>query len=112
VVREAVRTARRKRKLGDVTEVEIVVGAGFRDDDGTGGTGGEQCLVRFFALFSRDGGASTSTCQVSATGVRTQQQQQQQRQGAREVEGAGGTVTITKLSVAKDEGIGNTIDLV
>ena len=106
------RTARRKRKLGDVTEVEIVVGAGFRDDDGTGGTGGEQCLVRFFALFSRDGGASTSTCQVSATGVRTQQQQQQQRQGAREVEGAGGTVTITKLSVAKDEGIGNTIDLV
>ena len=112
-MREAVRTARRKRKLGDVTEVEIVVGAGFRDDDGTGGTGGEQCLVRFFALFSRDGGASTSTCQVSATGVRTQQQQQQQqRQGAREVEGAGGTVTITKLSVAKDEGIGNTIDLV
>ena len=112
MVREAVRTARRKRKLGDVTEVEIVVGAGFRDDDGTGGTGGEQCLVRFFALFSRDGGASTSTCQVSATGVRTQQQQQQQRQGAREVEGVGGTVTITKLSVAKDEGIGNTIDLV
>ena len=111
-MREAVRTARRKRKLGDVTEVEIVVGAGFRDDDGTGGTGGEQCLVRFFALFSGDGGASTSTCQVSATGVRTQQQQQQQRQGAREVEGAGGTVTITKLSVAKDEGIGNTIDLV
>ena len=112
-MREAVRTARRKRKLGDVTEVEIVVGAGFRDDDGTGGTGGEQCLVRFFALFSRDGGASTSTCQVSATGVRTQQQQQQQqRQGAREVEGVGGTVTITKLSVAKDEGIGNTIDLV
>ena len=112
-MREAVRTARRKRKLGDVTEVEIVVGAGFRDDDGTGGTGGEQCLVRFFALFSRDGGASTSTCQVSATGVRTQQQQQQQqRQGAREVEGAGGIVTITKLSVAKDEGIGNTIDLV
>ena len=112
-MREAVRTARRKRKLGDVTEVEIVVGAGFRDDDGTGGAGGEQCLVRFFALFSRDGGASTSTCQVSATGVRTQQQQQQQqRQGAREVEGAGGTVTITKLSVAKDEGIGNTIDLV
>ena len=89
VVRAAVRAARRAQTLGDVQRVEVVVGAGLQDD-------GRRCLVRFFAIFSKDG-VSTYTCQVAATGVR---------------EAAGSEVTITKLSCAKDEGLGQTIDLI
>ena len=90
VVRAAVREARLRRKLGNIEEVEIVVGAGFQD-------GGQKCLVRFFAIFSKDGGFSTYTCQVSATGVRRSDDE---------------TVGIVKLSCAKDEGLGQTIDLI
>lgn len=91
VVRQAVREARRKGTVGDVESVEIVIGAGFQDN-------GQQCLVRFFAIFSRDGGVSTFTGQVSATGVRSSDDE--------------GKVEILKLSVAKDEGLGKTVDLV
>ena len=91
VVRAAVREARRKGTVGDVESVEIVIGAGFQEN-------GQQCLVRFFAIFSRDGGVSTFTGQVSATGVRSKD--------------GDGKVEIRKLSVAKDEGLGQTLDLI
>lgn len=107
VVRAAVRVARVKRKMGDVTAVEIVVGAGFRDEE-DGGGGEQRCLVRFFALFSKDAGMSTMTCQVSAIGVR-----RPLRPGGVPINGdEGREVAIISLSCAKDEGLGSTITLI
>ena len=61
VVREAVRECRKRSgKLGDLLQVEVIVGAGVRESRGQ---------VRFFAIFSTDG-VSTYSCNVSATGVR------------------------------------------
>lgn len=93
VVRAAVREVRRlvsadeevRKELGYLQRVEIVLGAGVRDDG--------RCLVRFFGIFST-GGAGSYSCNVSATGIR-----------------AGEGVEITALSCAKDEGWGRTIDL-
>mmetsp|Transcript_37442 Transcript_37442/g.37783 ORF Transcript_37442/g.37783 Transcript_37442/m.37783 type:complete len:282 (-) Transcript_37442:237-1082(-) len=93
VVRSAVREIRgdgrpAAKKLGDLLRVEIVIGAGVQDS-------GRRCLVRFFALFSRDG-SSTYSCSVSATGVRNESNE---------------SIDIVSLSCAKDEGWGQTIDL-
>ena len=91
VVRAAVdeiRTSKEaRRELGSLLRVEIVVGAGVRKDG--------QCLVRFFAIFSLSGDGSSFSCNVSATGVKA----------------ADGSIEITALSCAKDEGWGRTIDL-
>ena len=88
VVRAAVREIRRNGKLGGVVAVEIVIGAAVRKDDGA-------CLVRFFAIFSTDG-VSTYSCNVSATGRRN----------------SDGNIDVIGLSCAKDEGLGQTIDLI
>ena len=96
VVRAAVREVRTivgaqddlLRELGELLRVEILVGAGVRDDG--------RCLVRFFGIFSTGAGGSYS-CNVSATGRRS-------------AAGAG-SVEIIALSCAKDEGWGRTIDL-
>lgn len=87
VVREAVRECRRRSgKLGDLLQVEVIVGAGVRDLRGQ---------VRFFAIFSTDG-VSTYSCNVSATGVREGDE----------------SVQIVALSCAKDEGLGQTLELI
>ena len=91
VVRQAVREIRAdgeaQRELGVLRRVEILLGAGVREDG--------RCLVRFFAIFST-GGSSSYSCNVSATGRRA---------------GADGAIEISALSCAKDEGWGRTIDL-
>jgi hypothetical protein len=91
VVRAAVRKVRSEEsvqgQLGDLLRVEIVIGAGVRNNG--------RCMVRFFAIFSRDA-VSTFSCSVSATGVQI----------------ADGTIDIIALSCAKDEGWGQTVDIV
>lgn len=133
VVRAAVREIRRlvgasaelMELLGELMRVEILLGAGTRDDGrclvrsaiiwrpiihshptAHGATRGMHSSpyrpwsatwqVRFFGIFSTSGGESTYSCNVGATGVR--------RPGD-------GRVLITALSCAKDEGWGRTIDL-
>lgn len=90
VVRESVRTIRKigNSQLGDLLKVEIIIGAGVRD-------GGASCAVRFFAIFSTDT-VTTYSVNVSATGRKTED----------------GSVEIIALSCAKDEGWGQTIDLI
>jgi hypothetical protein len=67
VVREAVREIRRKgRRLGDLLQVEVIIGVGVKEQEGK-----RRAMVRFFAIFSTDG-VSTYSCNVSATGVRAQ----------------------------------------
>ena len=92
VVRAAVKTIRRTEntQLGDLLKVEIILGAGVREDG--------RCLVRFFALFSTDGVTSYS-CNVSATGRLLD-------------DASGGDVELLALSCAKDEGWGQTVDLI
>ena len=105
VVRAAVREIRKRgvestggsglgsgsiHSLGDLLRVEIVIGAGVRKDG--------SCMVRFFAIFSRDG-VTTFSCSVSATGVHVD-------------ENDGTAVDIVALSCAKDEGWGQTVDLI
>jgi hypothetical protein len=92
VVRAAVREIRtRGARLGDLVKVEIIIGAGVRDN-------GKRCLVRFFALFSTDG-VSTYSCNVSATGLIRSSEDDE-------------SINIVALSCAKDEGLGQTIDLI
>jgi hypothetical protein len=89
-VRAAVRQVRIiGTQLGDLLSVEIVIGAGVQDNNTV-------CKVRFFAIFSTDT-VSTYSCSVSATG----------RKGHPD-----GPVEITQLSCAKDEGWGQTYDLI
>mmetsp|Transcript_15508 Transcript_15508/g.50122 ORF Transcript_15508/g.50122 Transcript_15508/m.50122 type:complete len:238 (+) Transcript_15508:71-784(+) len=91
-VRAAVRETRRivgasgdqQASLGSLLRVEIVPGAGVRPDG--------RCLVRFFGIFTTDGGASTYSCNLSATGRRRED----------------GSTEILALSAAKDEGWGQT----
>lgn len=90
VVRKAVRSVRRiGTQLGDLISVEIVIGAGVRDS-------GSTCQVRFFAIFSTDS-VTTYSCSVAATGVKNE---------------SSGDIDIVALSCAKDEGWGQTIDLI
>lgn len=107
VVRAAVREIRRRSsssssaqggQLGDLLRVEIVIGAGVRKDG--------SCMVRFFAIFSRDG-VTTFSCSVSATGMR----RGSVGEGGDEDNGAS-EVEIIALSCAKDEGWGQTVDLI
>lgn len=90
VVRLAVRKIRTigYAQLGDLLKVEIVIGAGVRDN-------GLTCAVRFFALFSTDT-VTTYSVNVSATGRRSED----------------GKIKIVSLSCAKDEGWGQTVDLI
>ena len=59
---------------------------------------GATVKVRFFGIFSTDGGLTSYSCNVSATG----------RRGA----GVGGEVAITARSCAKVEGWGRTIGVI
>ena len=77
-----------QRDLGRLLRIEIIVGAGVQKDGSV--------KVRFFGIFSSTGtGGSSYSCNISATGQ----------------PGADGEVSISKLSCAKDEGWGRTIDL-
>ena len=91
-VRQAVREIRRSKRLGELLKVEIIVGAGVKEVKGEG----KRCMVRFFAIFSTDG-VTTYSCNVSAAGI---VQEDDER------------VKIVSLSCAKDEGLGQTIDLI
>mmetsp|Transcript_7733 Transcript_7733/g.10133 ORF Transcript_7733/g.10133 Transcript_7733/m.10133 type:complete len:202 (-) Transcript_7733:352-957(-) len=88
VVREAVRRIRRDGRLGNLVKVEVIIGAGVQNE-------GKRGLARFFAIFSTDG-FTTYSCNVSATGIRQDD----------------GSVRIVYLSCAKDEGLGQTYDLI
>mmetsp|Transcript_18943 Transcript_18943/g.35293 ORF Transcript_18943/g.35293 Transcript_18943/m.35293 type:complete len:252 (-) Transcript_18943:64-819(-) len=91
VVRQAVREIRkRNNKLGDLLNVEVVIGAGVQEEEE-----GKRGQVRFFAIFST-GGASSYSCNVSATGLRMED----------------GKIEIVYLSAAKDEGLGQTYDFI
>jgi len=81
-----------RRELGRLLRVEIVVGAGVQKEKRT-------IKVRFFGIFTTGGvvdSTDTYSCNISATGV---------------LDNAD-AVRITKLSCAKDEGWGRTIDLI
>ena len=95
IVREAVRQIRRDGRLGDVLQVEVIIGAGINKADKDRG------MVRFFAIFSTDG-VSTYSCNVSATGIR--------KSGSGSNENS--SIQIVSLSCAKDEGLGRTYDLI
>jgi len=97
IVREAVRRIRRDGRLGDLLQVEVIIGAGINKDDKNRNRG----MVRFFAIFSTDG-VSTYSCNVSATGIR------ESSSGSNE----NSTIQIVSLSCAKDEGLGRTYDLI
>jgi hypothetical protein len=87
IVRQAVRECRkRNHKLGDLLKVEVIIGAGVQDGRGQ---------VRFFAILSTDG-VSTYSCNISATGVKQ----------------SDNSIQIVALSCAKDEGLGQTYDLI
>jgi hypothetical protein len=94
VVRKAVREIRKNGTLGDVLNVEVIVGAGVQDDKNDKRRG----MVRFFAIFSTDG-VSTYSCNVSAIGVRQDEEDDN-------------SIKIVSLSCAKDEGLGRTFDLI
>jgi PDZ domain len=90
IVREAVRQIRKsgRKVLGDLNKVEIIVGAGVQEN-------GSRGMARFFAIFSTDG-VSTYSCNVATTGIRQDD----------------GSIKIVSLSCAKDEGLGQTYDLI
>jgi len=69
-------------------DVEVVIGAGVQDS-------GTKGMARFFAIFSTDS-VSTYSCNVSATGIKSEN----------------GDIKIVYLSCAKDEGLGQTYDLI
>lgn len=94
VVRQAVREIRKDGRLGDVLNVEVIIGAGAKDDN--------KVMVRFFAIFSTDG-ISTYSCNVSATGIKLNDGND---------ENESNTIKIISLSCAKDEGLGRTFDLI
>ncbi len=62
VVRQAVREIRRDGRLGELRQVEVVVGAGVQD-------GGNRALARFFAIFSTDG-LTAYSCNCAVTGIK------------------------------------------
>jgi len=99
VVREAVREIRRDGRLGDLLNVEVIVGAGVTTEDST-----TRGMVRFFAIFSTDG-VTTYSCNVSATGIRSANGTQKDNDPNR-------LISIISLSCAKDEGLGRTYDLI
>ena len=89
VVRKAVREIRKRNNiLGDLINVEVIIGAGVQDE-------GKQGQARFFALFSTDG-VSSYSCNVSATGRCRDD----------------GSIDIVNLSAAKDEGLGQTYQFI
>jgi len=87
VVRQVVRELRIRQTMGDLLSVEVIVGASVRN---------ERCQVRFFALFSTDGGITSYSCNVAASA---------------KVDPKGDT-EIVSLSCAKDEGLGQTVDII
>jgi len=95
VVRQAVREIRRDGRLGELRNVEVVIGAGVQEN-------GQRGMARFFAIFSTDG-VTTYSCNISATGI---------RQGDTNSGGSECKVKIVSLSCAKDEGLGRTYDLI
>ena len=90
IVRQSVREMRRRTNiLGDLLNVEVVIGAGVQEDGKTGQT-------RFFAIFSTDGGVSSYSCNVSSKGRRLDDD----------------SIEILSLSAAKDEGLGQTYQFI
>ena len=93
--RDAVRASpAAARDLGRLLRIEIIIGAGVQKD-------GRTVAVRFFGIFSTSGveGGSSYSCNVSATAL--------VEEGAT----SPADVQILRLSCAKDEGWGRTIDL-
>ena len=102
VVREAVRFIRRDGRLGDLLNVEVIVGAGVSTERDSTVRG----MVRFFAIFSTDG-ATTYSCNVAATGIRPGSSDKTNNKNDPNKD-----IQIISLSCAKDEGLGRTYDLI
>jgi len=99
IVRETVREIRRRGQqspLGDLLKVEIIVGAGVQPSVMKDGRRVMKGMARFFAIFSTDG-VSTYSCNVATTGIQNEEE---------------GVIQIISLSCAKDEGLGQTYDLI
>ena len=106
VVRQAVREIRRDGRLGDLLNVEVVIGAGINNNSGNSDNNNTiRGMVRFFAIFSTDG-VTTYSCNVSATGIRKIDNNNNNNNDKND------DIKIVSLSCAKDEGLGRTFDLI
>lgn len=110
VVREAVRETRRNGRMGDLIKVEVIVGAGVQQQADASSKGndddnGKRVMVRFFAIFSTDT-VSTYSCNVAATGIVYPTSDDDNDNTATP------RIKIVVLSCAKDEGLGQTFDLI
>ena len=127
VVRQAVREIRRDGRLGDLRNVEVVVGAGVqqqkqdgRRKDPRGEGNPKRGLARFFAIFSTDD-VTTYSCNCAATGIKIEDitdndNDNDNNHGNDDNNGSNDgrpiQVRIVSLSCAKDEGLGRTYDLI
>ena len=122
IARQAVRECRRDGRLGDLLNVEVIIGAGISNSNNSNDNNDEwnehrRGMVRFFAIFSTDG-VTTYSCNVSATGIDISGDDDSNIDS----NGAGtnvcikqnennSNIKIVSLSCAKDEGLGQTIDI-
>ena len=123
VVRQAVREIRRDGRLGDLRNVEVVVGAGVQQQKQDGRRKDprrkpKRGLARFFAIFSTDN-VTTYSCNCAATGIKIEDIEDNDNDNDNGNDDNNGSndgrpiqVRIVSLSCAKDEGLGRTYDLI
>ncbi|MGK3751181.1 MAG: hypothetical protein ACI8RD_003481 [Bacillariaceae sp.] len=116
IARQAVREIRRDGRLGDLLNVEVIIGAGITNindnDNDNEWNEYRRGMVRFFAIFSTDNTSSYS-CNVSATGVDISGDDDNDGTTVSIKQSENNTnIKIVSLSCAKDEGLGRTFDLI
>ena len=122
IARQAVRECRRDGRLGDLLNVEVIIGAGISNSNNSNDNNDEwnehrRGMVRFFAIFSTDG-VTTYSCNVSATGIDISGDDDNNINNndagtnvcIKQNENSS-NIKIVSLSCAKDEGLGQTIDI-
>jgi hypothetical protein len=123
IARQAVRECRRDGRLGDLLNVEVIIGAGISNSNNNKDNNDEwnehrRGMVRFFAIFSTDG-VTTYSCNVSATGIDISGDDDNNIHNhdtgtnvcIKQNEN-NSNIKIVSLSCAKDEGLGRTFDLI
>ncbi|OEU11743.1 hypothetical protein FRACYDRAFT_244866 [Fragilariopsis cylindrus CCMP1102] len=122
IARQAVRECRRDGRLGDLLNVEVIIGAGISNSNNNKDNNNEwnehrRGMVRFFAIFSTDG-VTTYSCNVSATGIDISGDDDKNISNNAAVTNVrikqnenNSNIKIVSLSCAKDEGLGQTIDI-
>ena len=120
IARQAVRECRRDGRLGDLLNVEVIIGAGISNSNNNKDNNDEwnehrRGMVRFFAIFSTDG-VTTYSCNVSATGIDISGDDDNNNDAGTNVcikqNENNSNIKIVSLSCAKDEGLGRTFDLI